>query len=124
MKDIKETCFTCAKMNNLHISKEIYCAHSESMSNHSHPVPCVHYKRFPEYEMVYHDKHQWKKASSNYAHSNGISWLGWCTKCGAEGAAGMPASNRCYDIVITKKYRTGGEYRKIHSSEKLKQMAK
>ena len=47
---------------------------------------------------------------------NGVSWLGWCIKCGAEAAGGMPASNRCYDIVITKKYRTGGIYKKENSN--------
>jgi hypothetical protein len=120
----EETCFTCAKMQNLHISKEKFCKHSHTMYTHRHPVPCVHYQRFPEYEIVYHDKHIWKKASTNFAHRNGFSWVGWCTKCGAEGAAGMPATNRCYDIVITKKYSVGGEYRKTHTKEQLKQMAK
>jgi len=120
MKNKKETCFTCAKMNNLHISKEEYCVHSETMHTHQHPVPCVHYKRFPEYERIDHNNHVWKRASENYAHMNGVSWLGWCTKCGAEGAAGMPASSSCYDIVITKKYKTGGEYRKSFSKEYLK----
>lgn len=124
MKKHEETCFTCAKMQNLHISKEDYCKYSETMYVHDHPVPCVHYKRFPEYEIVQHDKHIWKRASTNYAHANGLSWLGWCEKCGAEGAAGMPASKRCYDIVVTKKYRVGGEYRKTFSKEYLKEAAK
>jgi hypothetical protein len=120
MESNKETCFTCAKMQNLHISGEKFCEHSHTMYTHNHPVPCVHYKRFPEYRMVYHDKHVWKKASENFAHANGLSSVAWCTKCGAEGASGMPASNRCYDIIITKRYRVGGVYRKSCSKEYLK----
>ncbi|HUU87418.1 MAG TPA: hypothetical protein VMX17_06660 [Candidatus Glassbacteria bacterium] len=116
MESNKETCFTCAKYSNLHISKEEFCVHSHTMCNYPHPVPCVHYKRFPEYERIDHDNHVWKKSSTNYAHMNGVSWLGWCIKCGAEAAGGMPASNRCYDIVITKKYRTGGIYKKENSN--------
>jgi hypothetical protein len=119
----EETCFTCAKMNNLHISKEKYCVHSETMHTYLHPVPCVNYKRFPEYKIVYHNNHKWKRASTNYAHANGVSWLGWCAKCGAEGSVGG-AEHKCQDIVITKKYRVGGKYRKMCSAEWLKNNAK
>jgi hypothetical protein len=108
----KETCLTCAKMNNLHISGEKFCEHSHTMHAYKHPVPCVHYKRFPEYEIIEHDNHVWKKSSTEFTHMNGVSSIAWCKKCGAEVASGMPPSNRCYDIVITKKYKVGGEYRK------------
>ena len=118
----KETCFTCAKYSNLHISKEEFCVHSHTMCQYPHPVPCVHYKRFPEYERIEHDNHSWKRSSTEFAHMNGVSWLGWCTKCGAEGGPGG-AEHRCYDIVITKEYKTGGEYQKSYSKEQLKQHA-
>ena len=124
MKNKEETCFTCAKMSNLHISEEKYCVHSETMYIHKHPVPCVHYKNFPEYDVVYHDNHVWKRASTEFAHMNGVSMVAWCQKCGAEVVSGMPASNRCYDMVITKRYRVGGEYRKTYSKEYLQKLSK
>ena len=43
-----ETCFTCAKAMNVHISKENFCEHSHTMNKYPHPVPCVNYKREPK----------------------------------------------------------------------------
>jgi hypothetical protein len=109
----KETCFTCEKHKD--------CRYSGTLENFQPgPVPCVHYQRESDTELVYHDNHIWKRASTNYAHMNGVSWLGWCTRCGAEGASGGPAEHKCYSREITKTYRVGGSYRKSCSKEFLK----
>lgn len=100
----KETCFTCEKM------KE--CRARSTMQEYMHPVPCVFYKREPIIEIIHHDNHKWKKASTEYSHMNGVSGLAWCTKCGAEGCSSGPPSRRCYDVKIVKTFREGGLYKK------------
>lgn len=39
-------------------------------------------------ELVESHKHDWRKASDNFAHMNGVSWLGRCNKCGVEAITG------------------------------------
>lgn len=108
---MKETCSTCNNHNN--------CRAMNTMCSYPHPVPCVHWTQESDTEIVYHDKHTWKNASTSYAHMNGVSWLAWCTRCGAEGGPGG-AEHRCYSIIETKKYKPNGTYRKSCSKEFLK----
>lgn len=100
----QETCFTCEKRSN--------CRAEYTINKQQHPVQCVWYQRETDTKLIYHDNHRWEKASENYSHMNGVSNLAWCTKCGAEGCSSAPPSNRCYDVVILKKYRVGGIYAK------------
>jgi len=108
---MKETCFTCEK------HKE--CRYSRTLESHQPgPVPCIHWQRESDTKLVYHEKHIWKMASTNFAHMNGVSWIGWCTRCGAEGGSNG-AEHQCYSREITKRYRVGGTYRKSCSKEFL-----
>lgn len=109
---MKETCSTCNNHNT--------CRAMNTMCSYNHPVPCVHWTQESDTELIYHDKHIWKKASTNYAHMNGVSWLGWCTRCGAEGAP-CGAEHRCYSIIEIKKYKPNGTYRRSCSKEFLTQ---
>jgi hypothetical protein len=76
-------------------------------------VPCVFWQRESDTKMVDHPNHIWKKASTEYAHMNGLSWLAFCQRCGAEGCS-QGASHDCRSRVVTKKYRVGGHYRREH----------
>lgn len=47
-------------------------------------------------ELVTSDKHDWHRASENFAHMNGVSWLGWCNKCGVEAITGsLEKDSKC-----------------------------
>jgi hypothetical protein len=99
----KETCFSCEKKST--------CVHRRTLEEFMHPVPCVFYQRESIQERVDHPRHTVKWGSTEYAHMNGLSRIGWCTRCGAECTTGQ-SSHSCYSFRVVKTFREGGLYKK------------
>lgn len=72
-------------------------------------------------EEYIHDKHDWKNVSTEFAHMNNVSWLGWCKKCGKEAVTCVNIS-KCKYSKTTYKTEFNGEF--ASSSTKMKKAEK
>ena len=120
MKNFKEeTCFTCARYSNLHLSPHLTkCDAHFTLFKHKHPVRCVHYIREPDTIIIEHENHSWIKLNTPFSHLHGVSHISVCSKCGEESIGS--SNSKCYERIVTKHYKIGGIYRKSCSNEYLK----
>jgi len=64
------------------------------------------------------DKHSWRRASDNFAHANGVSWLGWCKRCGCEAITGsLEKDSKCIYYESEYLEQWDGEDRTIVSAK-------